>query len=62
MPLVHPCTHDTCNVLTMGDFCLEHERPPRRSPRRRSAARIVTASALLVGSVIGATLQAHFGR
>jgi hypothetical protein len=25
MPIVHECAAAGCKVLTMGDFCLEHE-------------------------------------
>ena len=25
MPLVHQCAHDGCVILTMGEFCIEHE-------------------------------------
>jgi hypothetical protein len=25
MPLVHECARDDCRVLTMGEYCLEHE-------------------------------------
>ncbi len=26
MPIVQPCSDPSCDVLTMGTFCLEHER------------------------------------
>jgi hypothetical protein len=26
MPLVRECAHDDCSVLTMGEYCLEHEQ------------------------------------
>jgi hypothetical protein len=29
MPLVHPCGRQGCKVLTMGEFCVQHE-PPRQ--------------------------------
>lgn len=25
MPMVHECAHEGCNVLTMSQFCLDHE-------------------------------------
>lgn len=31
MPLVHPCSRQGCNVLTMGEFCVQHESPPREA-------------------------------
>jgi hypothetical protein len=27
VPLVHHCAAEGCTILTMGEFCLEHERP-----------------------------------
>jgi hypothetical protein len=30
MPLVHECAHEGCHVLTMGPYCLDHERPADR--------------------------------
>ena len=27
MPVVHECADPDYDVLTMGEFCLEHERP-----------------------------------
>jgi hypothetical protein len=27
MPLVHPCNRQGCRVLTMGEFCIQHEPP-----------------------------------
>ncbi len=29
MPLVHECADPACPVLTMGTFCVEHERNAR---------------------------------
>lgn len=26
MPLVHECSADNCKTLTMGQFCIEHEK------------------------------------
>ena len=26
MPLVHECAAPDCKVLTMGEYCMEHER------------------------------------
>ena len=36
MPLVHPCRPQGCRVLTMGEFCLQHE-PPRQQARAVAA-------------------------
>jgi hypothetical protein len=26
MPMVHRCEYEGCDVLTMGEFCVEHEQ------------------------------------
>lgn len=26
MPMVHPCIRPGCGTLTMGEYCLDHER------------------------------------
>jgi hypothetical protein len=25
MPIIRPCAHRDCQILTMGEFCIEHE-------------------------------------
>lgn len=32
MSLVHQCSRQGCRVLTMGEFCIQHEVPPRPAP------------------------------
>jgi Iap family predicted aminopeptidase len=32
MPLVHQCSRQGCRVLTMGEFCIQHESAPRPVP------------------------------
>ncbi len=38
MSLVHQCSRQGCRVLTMGEFCIQHEPPPR--PAQAVAARV----------------------
>lgn len=35
VPIVHACALPDCATLTMGEFCLEHERQPAESARPR---------------------------
>jgi len=30
MSIVHECAHEDCGVLTMGEFCVDHERAGQR--------------------------------
>jgi len=30
-PMLHPCSRADCCTLTLGDFCVDHETPVRRS-------------------------------
>ena len=30
MPLIKPCAHEGCEVLTMGLYCIDHEQPTDR--------------------------------
>ncbi len=30
MPLVHECSYEGCQILTMSLYCVEHERPIER--------------------------------
>jgi hypothetical protein len=65
VPIVHACAREDCEVLTMGDFCLEHERalePRRKREHRPTLARVAQASALVAAGIVGASLRAHFGR
>jgi hypothetical protein len=50
MSLVRPCSRPGCKVLTMGQFCVQHE-PPRREAlavRARVDVRTVTGFAVAV--------------
>jgi hypothetical protein len=38
MPIVHECASEDCKVLTMGEFCLDHERFDERLESTRTAA------------------------
>jgi len=38
MPLVHQCSRQGCRVLTMGEFCIQHEPPSR--PAQAVAVRV----------------------
>ena len=40
MPIVHECASEDCKVLTMGEFCLDHE------PRDEQLESALTASVL----------------
>lgn len=47
MSIVHPCHVPDCQILTMGLYCLEHERRPverqARSPKTKGEpAKLVT--------------------
>lgn len=48
MPLVHECGRPECSTLTMGRFCLAHERQEVAPlpPRQRLAALPFLAAAL----------------
>jgi hypothetical protein len=45
MPLVHPCSRPGCRVLTMGEFCVQHEQPLRgaQAVKARIDVKSVTA-------------------
>jgi hypothetical protein len=58
--MVHACAREDCNVMTMGRFCLEHEREEPR--HRASIARFATAFVLIAAGVAGATLRARVMR
>jgi hypothetical protein len=55
MPMVHPCGRQDCGVLTMGEFCVDHERRPDAPGRRLQ--RVITASALAAVALVGAAIQ-----
>ena len=38
MSLVHQCSRQGCRVLTMGEFCIQHEPPAR--PEQAVTARV----------------------
>ena len=55
MPMVHPCGHQDCAVLTMGEFCVDHEQRP--DARGHRLQRVITASALAAAALVGAAIQ-----
>jgi hypothetical protein len=57
VPLVHPCSKDGCELLTMGKFCIEHEHDPRFAWNRVSLGRVAAASALIAIGGAAATLR-----
>lgn len=61
MPMVHPCARPGCEMLTMGELCVDHERQ-RAARTRGRLPRLVTASALLLGAAAGAVLRARLLR
>ena len=38
VPIIHECSEPGCNVLTMGDYCVEHEQERRAAPARSTSA------------------------
>jgi hypothetical protein len=51
-PMLHPCSHDGCCTLTLGELCVAHEPPVLRTfhrgrpfPPRRPRAQIAGALA-----------------
>ena len=64
MPMVHPCARPGCEMLTMGDYCVDHEEE-RLAPHlqvRRALPRLATATAVLGAAVLGALLRARLLR
>jgi hypothetical protein len=59
--MVHACARQDCNVLTMGQLCLEHERE-QVARERPGAARVAAALALFTAGVLGAALRTRLGR
>ncbi len=64
MPIVHPCAHADCEILTMGTFCLEHERERGQSLLRRvrrTVPRLATMGVLVAAAVAGAAVRSRLG-
>jgi len=61
VPMVHPCARPGCEMLTMGDLCVDHERQ-RAAHAHGRLPRLVTASALLLAAAAGAVLRTRFLR
>jgi len=61
VPMVHACAYPDCDVLTMGRFCLDHERQRRRR-RRLPVARVAQGSVLIAAGIAGAVLRTRLGR
>lgn len=62
MPIVHACGRAGCNVLTMGEFCVEHEALVALPPARRPLPRLLPVLALVAASAVAAIFRAHFPR
>lgn len=62
MPIVHPCGCPGCNVLTMGEFCLDHEPRPAGSGRTRILSRVGTVLAVVAAGAAAAFVRAHLPR
>jgi hypothetical protein len=63
VPMVHPCARPGCEMLTMGDYCVEHEQGVAAHRRLRHAVpRVGTATALLAVAVLGALIRTRLLR
>jgi hypothetical protein len=64
MPLVRACSTPGCSTLTMGEFCVEHERLASRRFATRTAAlfRRFRAPALALAIAAAAALAGRASR
>jgi hypothetical protein len=65
VPMVHRCTWPDCTTLTMGEFCLDHERQGeagRLARVRVHLPRLATAAALTVAAAAGALIATRLPR
>jgi hypothetical protein len=62
MPLVHACASEDCNTLTMGTYCLDHERLLRQRQRRLAVAgrKALLPAVALAAAVLGAAIRSRF--
>jgi hypothetical protein len=57
VPIVHSCNWQDCGVLTMGEYCIEHEHQHRLSaPAPRNALDRFGTAAAVVAVAIAAGL------
>jgi hypothetical protein len=59
VPIVHSCTWQGCGVLTMGEYCIEHEHQDQLrvvAPARRSALDRFGKAAAVVAVAVAAGL------
>jgi hypothetical protein len=62
MPLVHTCSIENCQTLTMGTYCLEHERRASDPPRRLAVVgrKALLPTVALLSAALGAALRSRF--
>lgn len=63
MPMIHTCAAPGCGTLTLGEYCIEHERQEPAGPESRSGralhafrAAFPVAAAAVMGALLGARL------
>ena len=61
VPMVHPCASPGCEMLTMGDLCVDHERQRAEHIRAR-LPRLVGATAVVLAAAVGAVLRTRLLR
>ncbi len=61
MPMVHPCACPDCEMLTMGELCVEHERQ-RDSRARERVRRVVAAGAVVAAAALGSVVRTRLLR
>jgi len=61
VPMVHPCTRPGCEMLTMGELCVEHERQ-RDSRARERLRRVLAAGAVVAAAALGAAVRTRLVR
>jgi len=61
VPMVHPCACPGCEMLTMGELCVEHERQ-RDSRTRDRLRRVAAAGAVVAAAALGAVVRTRLVR
>jgi hypothetical protein len=59
--MVHACAHPGCEMLTMGELCVDHEREHGTRGGAR-LPRVVTATALVLAAALGAVVRTRLLR
>jgi hypothetical protein len=59
--MVHPCSWQDCGLLTMGEFCIDHEQR-RPLTRRRRLQQLASVTAVVAVASIGAVLTRAYWR